>query len=128
MSTEDKTRKGHFVSSKEFPAHDEGMGIWVPKRVKRRHQRELREIARTAGLPADDPKHIDREKADEVTNGWIREVGIEWNWLDHETGEPLPQPSEDPDVLEELSEDEIVFIITHAFDGTVIPPPSSTAS
>ena len=35
---------------------------------------------------------------------------LEWNFVDDE-GEPLPQPAEKPEVVDELTEEEATFIV-----------------
>ena len=37
---------------------------------------------------------------------------LEWNWVDDD-GEPLPQPKDDPDVIDQLVEFETVFLANH---------------
>ena len=50
----------------------------------------------------------------------VMDAGIEtlkkhilaWNWVDDD-GEPLPQPQEDSDVFDKLTDDEVAFLIDH---------------
>ena len=37
---------------------------------------------------------------------------LEWNWVDDD-GEPLPLPSEDPNILDKLVLEELVFLANH---------------
>jgi len=117
--------EGITVSSEEFPSHKPGSHIVVPPRVKRKHARAVREIMRGAQLKPGEDGYLGPEEADKKLVDILLEIGVRWNWLDAEGG-PLPQPEDDPSVYDEISEDEITFILTHVTDGTRIPPRSAT--
>jgi hypothetical protein len=117
---------GYFVSSKEMPSHTEDMGIWVPYRFKRKWKRRLLQVRAGAELKPNEEGHLDQWAADKALIELLREVPISWNWANG-TGEPLPQPGDDPDVWEEISDEELVFIVANLNAGTVIPPQKSTA-
>ena len=114
---------GLFVSSEGIPSHTKGMGITIPYRFKRRHKRELLEIRRKAELPVDDSEHMDNNSADKALIELLIKIGIKWNWQDGD-GVLLPQP-ENIEAFEEISDDELMFILAHLEDGTKIPPASA---
>lgn len=113
--------KGRFVSSKEFPAHDEKMGIWVPWRLSRKAHRDFQEIGRRARLDKDTPEFLSEEAASEAVYAWLGQIGLHWNWKGVD-GTPLTDPSEDPSILDSISESEFAWILGHISDGTAIPP------
>lgn len=117
---------GFRVPSDEIPAHAESMYVEVPSRLKRKYTKTFNEIFRRMDLPEDHEQHLAEGEADELLIQWLLDVGIRWNWVDGNK-KPLPQPEDDPGVYDELSVDEINFIIAHIRDGTRIPPPSGTA-
>lgn len=124
---------GIRVPSDVMPGHPDGSYVEVPRRFKRKYAKRLREITRRALLPERDKDgnptadHLPPEEADKLTIELFLDIGIRWNWIGVD-GAPLPQPEDDPSVYEEISDDEIIFIIEHIEDGTTIPPPKGTAS
>jgi hypothetical protein len=56
---------------------------------------------------ASDQEGEDRSTALEA----LKALLIEWNWVDDD-GEPLPLPSEDPDVFDRMPWQEVNFLIT----------------
>jgi len=132
-----KWHEGIKVPTDEFPSHKDGSWLEVPPRVKRKHSRKLVEFGRRSRLPEEilgpdgelvaNPDYLPDPEATEKIIDILLQIGFRWNWEDG-AGEPLPQPSEDPKVMEEISDDELNFIITHIADGTEIPPPKPVAS
>jgi len=134
-----KWHEGIEGPSDEFPSHGDGLWIKGPPRVKRKHARKIAELGRRAQLPAripdpdkegatkPNPDYLPSEKATEQILVVLLEIGFRWNWEDG-AGNPLPQPCDDPSVFEEISSEELDFIIEHIRDGTKIPPPKPVAS
>lgn len=134
-----KWHEGIKVPSDEFPSHREGMWIEVPPRVKRKHARKILRLGQRAALkpqlpdperPGETMPNPDYLEAIEASDQILQvclEIGFRWNWEDG-AGNPLPQPCDDPSVLEEISGDELDFITDHMRDGTKIPPPKPIAS
>jgi len=118
--------EGIDVSSEEFPSHKEGSKIIVPPRVKRKHSRRLRELVRQAELPEEHEQYISAQEADAKLVELLLEIGFRWNWVGDD-GELLAQPSDDPEVMDEISDAELIFIVQHITDGTSIPPLNTAA-
>jgi hypothetical protein len=119
-----KVANGFFVASHEIPVHRKGMGIGVPYRIP---YGKFRTLAKLTDI---NPNEM---TADEVMASvdkaieWIRgNIKIYWNWEDGE-GEPLDQPADNPEVYDQLSIDEINWLLDHITDSTTIPPPKRTA-
>lgn len=67
--------------------------------VKVREIRALRKLG-------DDPNFDEFEGGVALLSKHI----VKWNWVDDE-GKPLPQPKEDPDVIDELTNEESEFLV-----------------
>lgn len=115
--------KGYFVSSAEIPVHEEHWGVGVPFRIPRKVFRELAKLT-AIDLEGKTPDEV-MDATDEAVV-WMKQLKFYWNWED-EDGTPLDQPANNPEVLEELSIDEINWLLEHISDATTIPPPTSTA-
>jgi len=48
--------------------------------------------------------------SDELLEQMITEAVVEWNWTD-DAGDPLPLPKNDPDVLDDMPENELSFLL-----------------
>lgn len=116
---------GFRVNSGAIPIHEPDMYAEVPRRLRRKEKREFAEIYRRTELPEDHEQHLGKAESDWHLVEFLLTVGVRWNWKDDE-GNPLPQPEDDPNVYDELSDDEVIFILEHIEDGTTIPPPKGT--
>jgi len=116
---------GFKVSSSDIPIHGEEMYIEVPRRLKRKHKRKLLEIQRRTQLPKNHDEYLNVQEADWELVEFLLEVGVRWNWVD-DNGNAFAQPEDAPEIYDEISDDEIVFILDHIEDGTAIPPPKGT--
>jgi len=116
---------GIMVPSEAMQGHPEGLWVEVPRRVKRKHKRMYLDALRRRELPEKHEEHLSVEEVDWHIIEYLLEVGVRWNWKDGE-GEPLPQPEDDPDVYDEISNFEVIFILEHIEDGTFIRPPKGT--
>jgi hypothetical protein len=54
--------------------------------------------------------NIPAEQDFEYTLGLFKRRVRDWNWVD-EDGEPLPNPQEDPNVLDTLTDEEFNFLV-----------------
>lgn len=123
MTQRDKP-KGFFVPSHEIPAHEEGMGIGVPYRIP---HKKFRVLATLTDINPDEMTAEEVLEAVDKAIAWIQEnIKVYWNWED-EDGEPLDQPADNPQVLDDLSIDEINWLLDHISDSTTIRPRRSTA-
>lgn len=73
------------------------------------------------------PDYLSVEDADLLLISALLEMGFRWNWLADDGKTPLAQPCDEPEVMEEISDREVVFIIEHISDGTKIPPQNTAA-
>lgn len=96
MSKRETTRK---VRSSEV----QGSGSFVVfKKIRVKDMREIQESY--ANIEEDDS-----EASMKLTTDLLKDYLIEWNWCD-ENQEPLPLPAEDPDVIENLTDEELLFL------------------
>jgi hypothetical protein len=75
----------------------QGEGSWV--RVRRANVEEMRE-------KRNNPKEVD---AFEMGVALITRHAVDWNWVDDDD-KPLPFPSEDPSVIEKLTDPEVAAL------------------
>jgi hypothetical protein len=52
------------------------------------------------------------EDNDKFTGQLLRENVLEWNWVDFD-GNPLRLPKDDPAVIDQLTDDEVEFLVRH---------------
>jgi len=116
---------GFRVDSSAIPIHEAGMYVEVPRRLKRKDKREFAELWRRTALPEKHGEHLTKADSDWHLVEFLLKMGVRWNWKD-EDGNPFPQPEDDPNVYDELSDDEVVFILDNIEAGTTIPPPKGT--
>ena len=71
------------------------------------------------------PEELDLSKISGETMqaifGLLEKTVVEWDWV-NDSGDPLPQPREDPEVIRrELSQEEQTFLVAHLDFGGVDP-------
>ena len=90
------------IDSKEV----QGEGSWVE--MRRPKGRDIKEAMRKSREDAEDAGGM---KTYTDSMDLLRAHTLEWNWVD-DNGKPLAQPT-DPDVFDELTDDEIRFLSEH---------------
>ena len=85
-----KRKNVHKVKTEDLQGEDSFVIICIPS-VKK-----VRTLLKTAGSTLE---------TFDAGASIIAEHVVEWNWVDND-GEPLPQPKDDPSVVDELTSDE----------------------
>ena len=63
----------------------------------------------------------DEEEKRRLTEEFLVARVVDWNWVD-DAGDPLPKPSDDPSVLDQLTDREMDFLTRHG----ILPPDKET--
>ena len=84
--------------------------------IKVRDIRRLRKMVRNEGLQERNEEHREKgESEEEPTDQFEESLKLiakhvtKWNWVDDDE-EPLPVPAENPEVMDELTNEEAVFL------------------
>lgn len=102
---------------------EQGAGSYVVmwQRTHRQAREQRAMLLRNGELRERQIKKLDRDKKPEddslLLEQQIIEAIVEWNWTDA-AGERLPLPKDDPEVLEDLHDNELAFLM-RAFLGNV---------
>jgi len=84
----------------------QGEDSWVE--IRRAKGRDLKKIIPMgARLRADDTPDLEKYEFSEQR---LRDLIVAWNWVGDD-GKPLPLPRDQADITEELTEDELLFLI-----------------
>lgn len=100
-----------------FPSDEiQGKGSWVLIAcLTVKEMRELRRLAKQAKAEMMAAEVAGAVLADDAIDMFEVGVGVlkthakEWNWVDDE-GEPMPQPKDNPEIIEELLDPESAFL------------------
>ena len=98
-----------------------GPYIKMRKRIKQKYITALSEIMvlsrKVAAIDEINPSAEDAEVVAEFNRRYdfmwdsFGHIVVEWNWLDEDTNEPLPQPKDNPNVFkEDLYNDQMAYI------------------
>lgn len=99
----------NWVGSSEVESQPDGSRVGFRKYLRLKHLRGVAEMATFSDISFQD----DPSEAMDVfgrIGALLSQVIMAWDWVG-EDGEPLPQPSANPEVFEELTFDELMWLI-----------------